>query len=77
MIGLRHGYGTCPTEEESIRLIHKAFELGCTLFDTAEAYGPYTNEELVGKALKPTVPVSGRNLFPTRKYHEIDVTQYY
>ena len=52
-MGFSHGYGAIPTEEESIRLIHKAYDLGCTLFDTAEAYGPYTNETLTGKAVKP------------------------
>ncbi len=52
-MGFSHGYGAIPTEEESIRLIHKAYELGCTLFDTAEAYGPFVNEELTGKAVKP------------------------
>ena len=39
-------------EAESIATIHRALERGVTLFDTAEAYGPYTNEELLGKALK-------------------------
>ena len=52
-MGFSHGYGAIPPEEESIRLMHKAFDLGCTLFDTAEAYGPFTNETLVGKAVKP------------------------
>ena len=52
-MGFSHGYGAIPPEEESIRLIHKAYDLGCTLFDTAEAYGPFTNETLVGKAVKP------------------------
>ena len=52
-MGFSHGYGELPPEEESIRLIRKAYDLGCTLFDTAEAYGPYTNETLVGKAVKP------------------------
>lgn len=52
-MGFSHGYGAIPTEEESIRLMHKAYDLGCTLFDTAEAYGPFTNETLVGKAIKP------------------------
>ena len=52
-MGFSHGYGAIPTEEESIRLMHKAYDLGCTLFDTAEAYGPFTNETLVGKAVKP------------------------
>jgi aryl-alcohol dehydrogenase-like predicted oxidoreductase len=39
-------------DEESIRTIHRAVELGVTFFDTADMYGPYTNEELVGRALK-------------------------
>ena len=52
-MGFSHGYGAIPPEDESIRLMRKAYDLGCTLFDTAEAYGPFTNEELVGKAVKP------------------------
>ena len=52
-MGFSHGYGELPTKEESIRLIRKAYDLGCTLFDTAEAYGPFLNEELVGEAIKP------------------------
>ena len=52
-MGFSHGYGATPTEEESIRLIRRAYELGCTFFDTAEGYGPYVNEELVGKAVSP------------------------
>ena len=39
-------------ERESIATIHRAIELGCTFFDTAEVYGPYTNEELLGRALR-------------------------
>ena len=52
-MGFSHGYGALPPEEESIRLIRKAYDMGCTLFDTAEVYGPYVNEELLGKAVKP------------------------
>ena len=52
-MGFSHGYGATPAEEEAIRLIRKAYELGCTFFDTAEGYGPYVNEELVGKAVAP------------------------
>ena len=52
-MGFTHGYCACPSENESIRLIRKAFEEGCTFFDTAEIYSCYKNEELVGKALKP------------------------
>ena len=40
------------TTSESIRTLHRALELGVTFFDTADMYGPYNNEELVGKALK-------------------------
>lgn len=52
-MGFSHGYGAVPAEEESIRLIRRAFELGCTFFDTAEVYGPYVNEELTGKGVAP------------------------
>lgn len=52
-MGFTHGYGAAPSEGESIRLMRKAFDLGCTLYDTAEVYSAYANEELVGKALKP------------------------
>lgn len=52
-MGYSHGYGAIPEEKESIRLIHKAYDLGCNFFDTAEAYGPFTNELLVGKAVRP------------------------
>src|SRR3979490_2251329 len=44
--------GADEDDAESIRTIHRALELGITLIDTAEAYGPYKNEELVGRALK-------------------------
>jgi aryl-alcohol dehydrogenase-like predicted oxidoreductase len=50
-MGMSQSYGT-PDDQESIATIHRAFDLGVTLFDTAEAYGPFTNEELVGRALK-------------------------
>jgi aryl-alcohol dehydrogenase-like predicted oxidoreductase len=46
-------YGTSPDHLEAIRTIRGAHELGVTFFDTAEAYGPFTNEELVGGALAP------------------------
>lgn len=52
-MGFSHGYGALPPKEESIRLIRKAYDLGCTLFDTAEGYGPFVNEELVGEAVRP------------------------
>ncbi len=47
-----YGDFSSQNESDSIRLIHRAIELGVTLFDTADAYGPFTNEELVGRALK-------------------------
>ncbi|NEA53355.1 aldo/keto reductase [Streptomyces sp. SID13666] len=52
-MGMSHGYtGAGTDDEQSIRTIHRALELGVTFIDTAEVYGPYTNEELVGRALK-------------------------
>jgi aryl-alcohol dehydrogenase-like predicted oxidoreductase len=45
--------GAAPDRAEAIRVIRGAYELGVTLFDTAEAYGPFTNEELIGEALAP------------------------
>lgn len=50
-MGMSMAYGQA-TESESIATIHRAVELGVTFFDTAEVYGPYVNEELVGRALK-------------------------
>lgn len=52
-MGMSFGYGTVADKSEMIALIHKAVESGVTFFDTAEVYGPYTNEELVGEALAP------------------------
>jgi len=52
-MGLSFGYGPAQDEQQAIALIRRAFELGVTFFDTAEAYGPFTNEEVVGKALAP------------------------
>ncbi len=52
-MGLSYGYGPATDTPEALRLIRTAFERGVTFFDTAEAYGPYTNEELLGEALAP------------------------
>src|SRR4030081_913919 len=52
-MGLSHGYGPAADKQEAISLIRSAVERGVTFFDTAEAYGPFTNEELVGEALAP------------------------
>jgi aryl-alcohol dehydrogenase-like predicted oxidoreductase len=49
-MGMSAFYGTAD-EDEAVATIHRALELGCTLLDTAEMYGPFTNEELVGKAI--------------------------
>ncbi len=50
-MGMSQSYGT-PDDAESIATIHRAIDLGVTFFDTAEVYGPFTNEELLGRALK-------------------------
>lgn len=50
-MGMSQSYGS-PDDPESIATIHRAIELGVTFFDTAEVYGPYANEELLGRALK-------------------------
>ena len=52
-MGMSYGYGPAADKREMISLIRTAVEGGITFFDTAEAYGPYTNEELVGEALAP------------------------
>lgn len=52
-MGMSFGYGVIADREQSIKLIRKAVELGVTFFDTAEVYGPFINEELVGDALEP------------------------
>src|SRR6187397_79429 len=52
-MGLNFGYATSISKNEGIALIRGAVERGVTFFDTAEVYGPFTNEEMVGEALKP------------------------
>src|SRR6195256_6098686 len=52
-MGLSFGYGPAVDKREGITLIRAAVDLGVTFFDTAEVYGPFTNEVLVGKALSP------------------------
>src|SRR5439155_11507208 len=52
-MGMSFGYGPPADEQEMISLIRSAVDLGVTFFDTAEIYGPFTNEELVEKALSP------------------------
>jgi aryl-alcohol dehydrogenase-like predicted oxidoreductase len=52
-MGLSYGYGPAVEKQQGISLIRSAFERGVTFFDTAEAYGPYKNEELLGEAVAP------------------------
>jgi len=52
-MGLSYGYGPATDKQDAIKLIRAAFERGVTFFDTAEAYGPFTNEEVVGEAVAP------------------------
>lgn len=52
-MGLSHGYGPATDTRQAIELIRAGVERGVTFFDTAEVYGPYLNEEVVGEALKP------------------------
>ena len=52
-MGLSHAYGPPVPKSQGIALIRAAVERGVTLFDTAEVYGPFANEELLGEALAP------------------------
>ena len=52
-MGLSFGYGPATEKQQAITLMRSAFERGVTFFDTAEAYGPFTNEEVIGEALAP------------------------
>src|SRR5690242_4256082 len=52
-MGMSYGYGPAGDKQEMIALLRKAVERGVTFFDTAEVYGPFKNEELVGEALAP------------------------
>ena len=53
-MGMSFGYGPAEDEREMIAVIRSAVDLGVTFFDTAEVYGPFTNEELVGKRFRPS-----------------------
>jgi aryl-alcohol dehydrogenase-like predicted oxidoreductase len=68
-MGLSHAFGKPVAKQEGIALIRAAVERGVTLFDTAEVYGPYTNEELVGEAL---APVRDRVAIATKFGFDID-----
>src|SRR5438093_1023821 len=68
-MGMSHGYGPAGDRREMISLIRAAVERGVTFFDTAEVYGPFTNEELVGEAL---APVRGQVVIATKFGFKID-----
>ena len=68
LMGMTQAYGTAEErdERESIATIHRAIELGCTFLDTAEAYGPYKNEELLARALKELAGGRDRVIIATK-----------
>ncbi|MGE5100874.1 MAG: aldo/keto reductase [Deltaproteobacteria bacterium] len=68
LMGMSHAYGTAEErdERESIATIHRAIALGCTFLDTAEAYGPYKNEELLARALKSDKGMRDRVVIATK-----------
>jgi len=70
-MGMSFGYGPAGDEQDMIGVIRSAVDLGVTFFDTAEIYGPYTNEQLVGKAL---APVRGEVVIATKFGFEIDAS---
>jgi len=70
-MGMSYGYGPAPDKQEMIALVRSAVDRGVTFFDTAEAYGPFTNEELVGEAL---APFRGEVVIATKFGFKIDPT---
>src|SRR5215510_5705390 len=70
-MGMSFGYGPAADKGEMISLIRTAFDRGVTFFDTAEAYGPFTNEELVGEAL---APFRGQVVIATKFGFKLDPT---
>lgn len=68
-MGMSFGFGPAADKAEMIQLMHKAVEQGVTFFDTAEVYGPYVNEELVGEAL---APFKGKVTIATKFGFEMD-----
>src|ERR1051326_5448545 len=62
-MGLSHAYGTAPDKKHGISVLRGAVDRGVTFFDTAEVYGPFNNEELVGEAL---APVRSRSVIATK-----------
>jgi aryl-alcohol dehydrogenase-like predicted oxidoreductase len=76
LMGMSHAYGTAEQrdERESIATIHRAIELGCTFLDTAEAYGPYRNEELLARALRELRGGRDRVVIATKFGFRFDAT---
>src|ERR671921_193999 len=70
-MGLSSGFGPPAPKDEGIALIRAAHDRGVTFFDTAEVYGPFTNEEMVGEALRP---VRDRVVIATKFGFRIDPT---
>ncbi len=70
-MSMSSGYGPPAGKQQMIRLIHRAVELGVTFFDTAEIYGPFVNEELVGEAL---APFKGKVVIATKFGFDLDPT---
>jgi aryl-alcohol dehydrogenase-like predicted oxidoreductase len=68
-MGISHAYGTALSKAEGVKLIRDAVDRGITFFDTAEVYGPFTNEEVVGEALRP---VRDRVVIATKFGFDID-----
>jgi len=77
-MGMSSGYGPPGDKKEMISVIRAAIDLGITFFDTAEVYGPYANEELVGEALGPVrdkVVIAtkfGLDIVPGQKFHDVN-----
>jgi len=71
-MGLNFSYGHALNEADAIKLVRDAAERGVTFFDTAEVYGPFTNEEIVGKALKP---IRDKVVIATKFGFDLDPTQ--
>src|ERR1700688_1990694 len=69
-MGMSSAYGPAADKGEMIKLIRAAHDLGVTHFDTAEAYGPFVNEELVGEALEP---IGGKVTIATKFGFDIDL----
>src|SRR5436190_17231455 len=68
-MGMSYGYGPASDKGEMIALLRAAVERGVTFFDTAEVYGPFTNEELLGEALSP---FKGRVVIATKFGFKLD-----